>query len=95
MTEEEKSERSGEVDENLNRFELVLLCAKRAREINKKKTLKEKNLDKSLIPERKITSIALDEINAGELMYKYPTPDEKKKAEQKEKLRSRGLKKIY
>lgn len=81
--------------EDLNKYEIVLLAAQRAREINKEKALKEKNMEKALIPERKVTSIAIDEVLSGKVKHKYPTPEEKEEEEKKEKVRPRGLKEVY
>ncbi|MBN1755555.1 DNA-directed RNA polymerase subunit omega [bacterium] len=83
-----------EVD-NLNRFETVLLAAKRARQINQLRVLKQKQLEKKVIEKEKSTTLALKEIDRNLITYKYSTSKEKKQEEIKEQQRPRGLKTVF
>ena len=81
--------------DDLNRYETVILAAKRARQINQLRVLKQKQTEFKIIEREKPTTLALKEIINGDITYRYTSADEKKEEEKKEQQRPRGLKTVF
>ncbi len=74
--------------EGLTKYELVLLTARRAREINDMRIALEKKHETRLIEKEKPTIVAMKEILAGKIGYEFRKPIEKT-----EEVPQRGMKK--
>ncbi|MCK5833490.1 DNA-directed RNA polymerase subunit omega [bacterium] len=74
--------------EGITKYELVLLAARRAREINEMRINLEKKHETRLIEKEKPTIVAMKEILAGKIGYEFHDPDE-----QTEEAPQRGMKK--
>ncbi|MCD6501140.1 DNA-directed RNA polymerase subunit omega [bacterium] len=74
--------------EGLTKYELVLLAARRAREINKMRITLEKKHETRLIEKEKPTIVTMREILDGKLSYEFRKPGEKP-----EEKPPRGMKK--
>ncbi len=75
--------------EELSKYELVLLIARRAREINEMRIALEKRHETRLIEKEKPTKVAMREILDGSLRYEFRKPGERPLAEAPQ----RGMKK--
>lgn len=75
--------------EEISKYELVLLVARRAREINEMRMALEKKLNTKLIEKDKPTKIAMEEILSDKLLFEYRKPSVKLESEQP----VRGMKK--
>lgn len=75
--------------EGLSKYEIVLLTARRAREINDMRIALEKKHETRLIEKEKPTTVAMREIIAGKLEYSFHKKGESVKKEQFK----RGMKK--
>ncbi len=75
--------------EGLSKYEMVLLTARRAREINDMRIALEKKHEIRLIEKEKPTTVAMKEILGGNLEYEF----RKKRQVEKEESFKRGMKK--
>ncbi|MBN2542469.1 DNA-directed RNA polymerase subunit omega [bacterium] len=91
---EDKTESAAGLDD-LNLYETVILAAKRARQINQLRVLKQKQTEYKIIEREKPTTLALKQIIDGDITYRYSSTDEKKEEEKKEQQRPRGLKTVF
>lgn len=75
--------------EGLSKYEMVLLVARRARQINDMRIALEKKHETRLIEKEKPTTVAMKEILSDRLHYEFRT----KKQEDKTEQFKRGMKK--